>query len=169
MSLCVTYLDNFESSARLLASKLNLPLLDYEEATNNDRLILVVSDLGLAVQQSGKNTPGPIRCNFSGGAVNHRRLYGGGRNQDIAKAVGIGSSSSKLLVMDLTAGLGRDGFVLASLGATVLMIERNPVVSALLGDGLARARKTSADNGVDLEKILKRISHISTDAVQYLK
>ena len=169
VSLCVTYLDNFESSARLLASKLNLPLLDYEEATNNDRLILVVSDLGLAVQQSGKNTPGPIRCNFSGGAVNHRRLYGGGRNQDIAKAVGIGSSSSKLLVMDLTAGLGRDGFVLASLGATVLMIERNPVVSALLGDGLARARKTSADNGVDLEKILKRISLISTDAVLYLK
>jgi 16S rRNA (guanine1516-N2)-methyltransferase len=42
-------------------------------------------------------------------------------------------------VLDATAGLGRDAFVLASLGASVTLVERNPVVAALLFDGLRRA------------------------------
>lgn len=43
-------------------------------------------------------------------------------------------------VLDATAGLGRDAFVLASLGCKVQMVERNPVVAALLDDGLSRAK-----------------------------
>lgn len=35
-------------------------------------------------------------------------------------------------VVDATAGLGRDAFVLASVGCRVRMLERNPVVAALL-------------------------------------
>ena len=42
-------------------------------------------------------------------------------------------------VVDATAGLGRDAFVLASLGCKVTLIERSPVVAALLQDGLTRA------------------------------
>ncbi len=38
-------------------------------------------------------------------------------------------------VVDATAGLGRDAFVLASVGCRVRMLERNPVVAALLDDG----------------------------------
>ena len=38
-----------------------------------------------------------------------------------------------------TAGLGRDAFVLAGLGCKVIMVERHPVVAALLEDGLRRA------------------------------
>lgn len=41
-------------------------------------------------------------------------------------------------VVDATAGLGRDAFVLAALGCQVQMLERNPVVAALLDDGLRR-------------------------------
>ena len=44
-------------------------------------------------------------------------------------------------MVDATAGLGRDAFVLASLGCTVTMLERHPVVAALLADGLARAKQ----------------------------
>nr|WP_321464547.1 class I SAM-dependent methyltransferase [uncultured Desulfobulbus sp.] len=43
------------------------------------------------------------------------------------------------LLIDATAGLGRDAFLLASHGFRVEMIEINPVVAALLADGLARA------------------------------
>ena len=42
-------------------------------------------------------------------------------------------------MLDATAGLGRDGFVLASLGCKVILHERHPVVAALLYDGLQRA------------------------------
>jgi 16S rRNA (guanine1516-N2)-methyltransferase len=38
-------------------------------------------------------------------------------------------------------GLGKDAFVLASLGCRVTLVERNPVVHALLRDGLDRLRE----------------------------
>lgn len=42
-------------------------------------------------------------------------------------------------MLDATAGLGRDGAVLAGLGCEVALLERSPVIAALLRDGLARA------------------------------
>jgi 16S rRNA (guanine1516-N2)-methyltransferase len=47
-------------------------------------------------------------------------------------------------VLDGTAGLGRDGFTLAALGARVTMAERNPTIAALLRDARARALQDSA-------------------------
>ena len=46
-------------------------------------------------------------------------------------------------VVDATAGLGRDAFVLAHAGLTVQMLERSEIVYALLEDALARACTTS--------------------------
>ena len=59
--------------------------------------------------------------------------------------MGLNHRGFKPQVLDLTAGLGRDGFVLASLGASVSMLERHPIVFALLDDGLARAREYVLD------------------------
>ncbi|MCE9680388.1 class I SAM-dependent methyltransferase [Shewanella sp. AS1] len=83
-----------------------------------------------------------IWVDFVTGAVAHRRKFGGGRGQAIAKAVGLKQGVNPTVV-DGTAGLGRDAFVLASLGCKVTMIERNPVVAALLEDGLRRAYQDS--------------------------
>ena len=44
-----------------------------------------------------------------------------------------------LLVVDATAGLGEDSFLLASAGFSVLMFERDPIIAALLEDALSRA------------------------------
>lgn len=81
---------------------------------------------------------GAIEVDLVGGAAAHRRKFGGGRGQAIAKAIGLKQGHTPTVV-DGTAGLGRDAFVLASLGCTVLMVERHPVVAALLEDGLRRA------------------------------
>ena len=86
---------------------------------------------------AGDNACGRVQVNFSEGAVAHRRKFGGGMGQDIAKAVGV-TGAYKPSVIDATAGLGRDSFVLATLGCRVFAQERNPVVAALLADGLAR-------------------------------
>ncbi|MGL4894422.1 MAG: class I SAM-dependent methyltransferase, partial [Shewanella sp.] len=59
-----------------------------------------------------------IVVDFVTGAVAHRRKFGGGRGQSIAKAVGLKQGVTPKVV-DGTAGLGRDAFVLASLGCTV--------------------------------------------------
>lgn len=89
---------------------------------------------------------GGISVDFVAGAVAHRRKFGGGRGQAIAKAAGLKQGINPS-VLDGTAGLGRDAFVLASLGCHVSLVERHPVVAALLDDGLARAYQDAEIGG----------------------
>ena len=104
-----------------------------------------------------------LRCDFVGGAVRHRLHFGGGRGQDLPKAVGFKPSVNPHII-DATAGLGRDAFLLASLGATVTMIERSADMHALLLDGMARAR----DVGGVTAEIISRMTLIHGDAIQLL-
>ncbi|MBU2894596.1 class I SAM-dependent methyltransferase [Colwellia sp. D2M02] len=90
---------------------------------------------------------GAIKVDFVEGAVAHRRKFGGGRGQDIAKAVGLKHGFTPH-VLDATAGLGRDAFVLASLGCQLTLMERMPVVAALLDDGIERAKLNSEVNDI---------------------
>ena len=92
----------------------------------------------LALEQIDDPKQGLVFVDFVSGAVAHRRKFGGGKGQAIAKAVGL-KSGVQLDVIDATAGLGRDAFVLASLGCNVTLVERSPVAAALLEDGLERA------------------------------
>ncbi|MCW4149533.1 class I SAM-dependent methyltransferase [Halomonas sp. 18H] len=82
----------------------------------------------------------PLAVDFVTGRAAHRRRFGGGRGQLIARACGLGQGITPSVV-DATAGLGRDAFVLASLGAGVLLIERVAAIAALLQDGLLRAAR----------------------------
>ncbi len=102
-------------------------------------LVLVVTAARLELRLLGPDAPGPVYADFVGGAVGHRRRFGGGRGQLIARAVGV-KKGVLPSVVDATAGLGRDAFVLANLGCRVQMVERSPVVGYLLDDALARAR-----------------------------
>jgi 16S rRNA (guanine1516-N2)-methyltransferase len=77
-------------------------------------------------------------CDFTGGAVGHRLRAGGGRRQALARAAGLSKGRTPFIV-DATAGLGRDAFVLASLGTEVTLIERSPEIHALLRDAMTRA------------------------------
>lgn len=75
---------------------------------------------------------------FVGGAVGHRFRSGEGRGNALARAAGLAHGITPLIV-DATAGLGRDAFLLASLGAKVTLIERSEKMHDLLAAGLARA------------------------------
>jgi len=83
---------------------------------------------------------GDIVVDFASGAASYRRLHGGGAGEAIAKACGL-KKKRDITVLDATAGLGRDAFVLASLGASVTLVERNPAVAALLLDGVRRGQQ----------------------------
>ena len=82
---------------------------------------------------------GDIVIDFVNGKLDYRRKFGGGKNQALSKAVGLHKAKQPLRVFDATAGLGRDSFVLACLGATVLGCERHSQVFSALHDGLQRA------------------------------
>lgn len=81
---------------------------------------------------------GPIFVDFVGGKAGHRRRFGGGRGQPLARAIGLKGGINPT-ILDVTAGLGKDAFVLASLGAQVTLIERSPILAVLLKDGMERA------------------------------
>lgn len=81
---------------------------------------------------------GAVFVDFISGKMAHRRKFGGGRGEAIAKAVGI-KKDYLPNVIDATAGLGRDAFVLAAIGCQIKLVERHPVVRLLLQDGLQRA------------------------------
>lgn len=107
-------------------------------AVNLPEFALALTSGRLELRKLDEPKLGAIYVDFVAGAVAHRRKFGGGRGQSIAKAVGL-KAGAMPSVVDATAGLGRDAFVLASLGCRVTLIERSPVVAALLADGLARA------------------------------
>ncbi len=105
----------------------------------NSSFALVLTAEQLELRKLDEPKLGAVSVDLVSGAVAHRRKFGGGRGQAIAKAVGLKGGISPT-VLDATAGLGRDAFVLATLGCKVQLVERHPVVAALLDDGLARAK-----------------------------
>jgi len=82
----------------------------------------------------------PIVIDFVSGKLAYRRKYGHAGGEAISKAVGI-KKGKRPTIVDATAGLGRDAFVLATLGCRVHMIERSKVIATLLEDGLRRAEQ----------------------------
>ncbi|ENO7542252.1 MULTISPECIES: class I SAM-dependent methyltransferase, partial [unclassified Providencia] len=105
-------------------------------------MALVLTPENLQLRKMDEPKLGGIFVDFVSGAMAHRRKFGGGRGEAVAKAVGI-KKDYLPDVIDATAGLGRDAFVLAALGCQVRMFERHPVVAALLDDGLQRGYQDS--------------------------
>jgi 16S rRNA (guanine1516-N2)-methyltransferase len=128
----------------------------------NEGLYLIVDGDRFSLQQGGKKAPGPVLVDFVSGASAHRRKYGGGKGQSIAKAVGI-SSAYKPTVLDATAGLGRDAFVLATLGCDVTLIERHPVVYLLLLSGLQ-----CAQGEAEIADIMARMKLLEGNSIELL-
>jgi 16S rRNA (guanine1516-N2)-methyltransferase len=144
-----------------LAAQLNLPLLtDVNAVPPNCLAWLGYAAAHLQLHPIDARQSGPIDIDFVAGATARRALGGA---ELIVKAVR-GRSKQPLLVLDATAGLGRDSFVLASRGFNILAIERNPVIAALLADGLLRAAASAAA----IAEIASRINLHCAETVDYL-
>lgn len=147
-----------DSAAAALAARLGLPLGQGPGA--DAELLLSYTEHGLQLQPVDGRC-GAVRVDFDGAALRHR-LQGGA--ELVAKAVR-GRSREPLRVVDATAGLGRDALVLAARGFAVTMVERSPVVAALLEDGLMRA-VASSENAV--AAAAKQLDLVCADAVVWL-
>ena len=161
--------------ARNLSKRLGLPLWPtISKAAPNGQYVLCVGEQGVFLKTIGFQST--IQVDFVSGANAHRRLYGGGKGQLIAKAVGLNNKTIRthlpLRVVDLTAGLGQDGFVLATLGCFVTLVERCTVVYQLLYDGFYRAQqfaRASETSDEALDSILLRMELVEASAENYLK
>jgi len=124
-----------------LSTELGLPTIELppsyspREISDFDYL-LTYRDSRLILQGTGDAQTGELSVDFSDAKLNFR-ANSSIRNQNIAKALGL-KGGQRPAVLDATAGLGKDAFLMASLGCEVSLLERSALVHALLADGLSR-------------------------------
>ncbi|MCH1601100.1 MAG: class I SAM-dependent methyltransferase [Pseudomonadales bacterium] len=96
-----------------------------------------------------------------------RRLRQPFKQQLLGKALGL-KAQRKQRILDATAGLGTDAFLMAASGCEVTAIERSPLVFALLEDALLRAQLTGGSFAVIASRLtLQQGDFLSLDARQH--
>jgi 16S rRNA (guanine1516-N2)-methyltransferase len=147
--------------AQQLATKLDLPLLEPEDHFEKGAIYLLYQTDGLHIVATTHQQPLRFHIDFGDGLY-LRRQQTGGKDQGLAKAVGI-KQNYLPTVLDATAGFARDSFTLASLGCQVTLLERSPVLAAMLEDAIERA---SYDH--QIASIIARMQLHTMDAQAYL-
>ncbi len=152
--------DHHQEKAQFLAQKLGLNCVTASDEV--DPLQLYFTDGFIELRDNQAHNA--IHVDFIGGVLAHRKQFGGGRGQAIAKAIGLKPGTTPPSIIDATAGLAKDAFVLACLGCPVTMLERSPIVATLVEDAIKRAM-----DDADFQVLLKQgFKLIQTNARDYL-
>ena len=121
-----------------LAQLLKLELCQHQQIDGDViEFYLFIDENGLALQAVTNPAPGPLRVEFS---KLHKRIADALLNQNLLKACGV-RKANRPSVLDATAGLGTDSFLLTAAGCCVEALEVNPIVYALLSDGIERYKQ----------------------------
>lgn len=139
--------DDLKDKAQILAEKLNLRLEKDADAclfVSTEKLVLKIPKFS------------PLSADFGANTWSKRR--GEGKKQGLVRAC---KPTKGITILDTTAGWGRDAAILASFGAEVIMLERHPIMAALLTDALSHRNES------DEQKM--RISLIEGDAFLFLQ
>lgn len=113
-----------------------LRVLNQGESPHAFEWLLSLDRDRLALSRPGE--PGqPLSVDFNTGALGWRRERV--RQERLVRACGLTRAGGPREVVDATAGLGRDAGLLAATGARVILLERHPLLHALLADALDRA------------------------------
>ena len=157
----VTYSSEESREAAINFSKSSgYPCLPLEDITTP--LYLNYTDTHVELCDSEKNIC--IHIDFLSGDLAHRQQFGGGRGQSIAKAMGLKQGTTPPTVLDATAGLAKDAYVLAGLGCPVTLLERSPVIIELIKDAIQRAEEDE-----HFKTILKSgFNVIAESSIEYL-
>jgi len=130
----------------------------------------------LELRATCKDALGPVYVDFVTGALGFRARSGSRSKEPLARAV-VPKGAARPSVLDATAGLGRDAFILATLGCRVSLVERSPIVAALLRDGLSRALADDATRAIaermelhvgDAVAVISRLGELERPDVVYL-
>lgn len=149
MRIAVAYTETEpRDNSRWLADNLQLPLIALQKLMSEESLerydfFFSYHQAGLCLHGVGVKNNGGLSVNFSDPKLKFR-ANSSIRNQNIIKAIGI-KSGARPKVLDGTAGLGKDAFLLANIGCEVLLLERSEIVHALLRDGLMRAAQEEGE------------------------
>jgi 16S rRNA (guanine1516-N2)-methyltransferase len=139
------------------AKEMGLPIHKLESLPENFDTALVIADLRLELRvlRGDDSLIGGHGVASELATLDTKSGAGRSLGQPILKAIGIKRRNPyRPTVLDVTAGLGEDAWVMASVGCVVSACERNPVTYALLADGLRRANEADPQTA-ELIEIIK--------------
>lgn len=157
--VCIHYFGP-EDKAHQLGRKLSLPVV-HDTSSYDFFLNFTNSRLCLTAQGYPSTQQKTVYAEFVMGAAGYRRRLQ--RKEILLKAIGF-SKNTPLTILDVTGGLGKDSFLMATHGCKVHILERNPIVAALLDDGLQRAKENR-----DTCEIAQRIELSVINSIDFLK
>lgn len=154
----VIYCENekLNSKADSISEKLKVPILHNRADIPESELTLVLSDDGLSLCKEEQ----VIRGDFN--KLSKRLKMSNLQGEMIVKACKI-KGVQEVKILDATAGLGEDSFLLAAAGFRVVLFERDPVIAELLDDALERA---AADE--NLKNIASRMQLVKGDSIELM-
>ena len=136
-AVIVVFGNSSDVRERALASHLNIELVEDDALANYEvQFYLKYLPAGLSLCESGKNAAGPTRVDFYDAGLT-LRASDSIKQQNLIRALGLKKHPSSR-ILDGMAGLGKDAFLMACAGCSVQMLEKSPIVHALLKDGLER-------------------------------
>ncbi|OGT53993.1 MAG: hypothetical protein A3E84_02010 [Gammaproteobacteria bacterium RIFCSPHIGHO2_12_FULL_42_13] len=146
--------------ATVVAKQLNLPYRELNQAY--DFLLLVTSEY-IGIQPChAQITTKPLHVDFLSAKLQYRQHQASLRKEALARAIGMKPGNNPYIV-DATAGLARDSFILASLGFEITLLERSPILHLLVMDAIQRSATDSM-----IATITHRLHLVHTDAITWL-
>jgi len=148
--------------ARQLAKNLDLVYVDPLSPKVDYHYLIVVTNEYIGIQPAIETKAAPFYIDFNNNKLLYRLQHISLRKELIARAIGA-KPREQCRIIDATAGLGRDGLILAALGFKVALLERSPILYLMLKDGMDRAKQVA-----QLTSIIKRMELIHADAIHWL-
>lgn len=121
---------------------------------------LIDSANGLSLTNTQNPRELPVRVDFNDKSLLHRAKYLLNSKDGLVKAI---HQKTPLNILDATAGLGNDAFLLAWLGHQVTLVERSKPIAQLLEDGLKRASNS------ELSEVVQRMQLVQQDSILFLQ
>lgn len=146
--------EQYKQEAEILAEKLGCSVI--QESPSG--LYLHFGEDGLSLSDGTTSLQGDFRDHI-------RRLKPNNLGGELlVKAAKLKNLPEHPTAIDATAGLGEDSLLLAASGYHVKMIERDPVIAALLKDAVRRGLEDP-----DLQDIVSRMEVLEGDSINLLK
>ncbi|KAK5581283.1 hypothetical protein RB653_001314 [Dictyostelium firmibasis] len=176
----VTGSENKDFEAKELAKELNLDYLPLQQVLKlpNElfgyQSVLFVQPKGVTLHDfeptfsKSKNNHvrkmmNEILLDYTEGTVAHRTAFGKNKKSPIIRSICRSNGVFPDTILDVTGGLGKDAWIMASFGSKVTIIERNPVLVYLIERALSKALLNP-----DTSDIASRITLIHKDSIEYL-
>ncbi len=160
----------YAATSQRLAKELGLTEISSLQQMNPSLAIFDRQNAQLSLYLENEQKLDQLSFSLVEGEVATRATKVSKSNEVIAKAIGC-KPHFRPRVVDATAGMGRDSLIMAKLGCSVTMLERNFAIHCLLKDALQQLKaQPDFDLNIQLEKqdSISQLADISLVDVIYL-